>query len=75
MTDLDESVPLELEEKEMKSTKPFEIEKAPFGNECFVFLPVTLVAIPGIWKGNPKFSKRTFASEEDARKEIKKYFK
>ena len=71
----DESIPKNLEEKDMKPIRPFEIEKAPFGTECTVFLPVASVDIPGIWKGEQKFSKRVFASEKDAKKEIKKYFK
>ena len=71
----DESIPKKLEEKDMEPIRPFEIEKAPFGTECSVFLPVASVDIPGIWKGEQKFSKRVFATEKDAKKEIKKYFK
>ena len=75
MAGVDEMIPEKLEEKDMKPVRPFEIERSPFGLECSVFLPVVLVDIPGMWKGNPEFSKRIFASEKDAKKEIKKYKK
>ena len=71
----DESIPEKFEAKDIKPTRPFEIKKASFGDEYFVFLPVVVDSHDVRQNDNPKFSKRMFASKSDAQKVVKKYLK
>ena len=74
MTGLDESIPEEFEEKDIKPLKPLEIEKASFGDECSAFFPANAVSSQNVKESIPKFIRMIFASREDAEKEVKKYF-